>query len=213
MKVISLCLLVAASASFLLATANANAVGAFEDFTPYTDAEIEEMLENELAMDDGFMGVEEYGFIGECKKIVWAGYKGVNGTKCLVEEVAKVLLVCTGYVDDLATCTGNIPRDIKVMLKNAQQMITISDSIINLNSKLCAAKSRSVGSAVLGAARCAEKLSIATMSLVRRMNIMIKLGGKFPSDTATCYTSATKAVVDGCNAFVPNCKTCIASMS
>ncbi|XP_037727376.1 uncharacterized protein LOC119558182 [Drosophila subpulchrella] len=217
MKVISLCLLVVASASFLLTTANANAVDAFEDFEDfehYTDAELEEMLEHEmLDLDNEYMGVEEYGFIGECRKIVWAGYKGVNGTKCLVEEVANVLLACTSYVDDLATCTGNIPRDVKLMLKNAKQMIVISNSIIHLNSQLCAAKSRGVGSTVKSIANCAGKLSVATMKIARRVNIMIKLGAVFPKNTATCYRTATSKVVAGCNAFLPNCKTCIASMT
>nr|XP_016923059.1 uncharacterized protein LOC108004629 [Drosophila suzukii] len=214
MKVISLCLLVVASASFLLTTVNANAVDAFEDFEHYTDAELEEMIENELLdLDNDYMGVEEFGFIREVRKIVWAGYKGVNGTKCLVEEVANVLLVCTRYVDDLATCTGNIPRDVKLMLNNAKQMIVISDSIIHLNSKLCAAKSRSVGSAVMSAAHCCKNLSVATMKLAYRINLMLKLGNHFPTKTATCYTEATSNVVAGCNAFLPNCKTCIASMS
>nr|NP_001285370.1 uncharacterized protein Dmel_CG8664, isoform B [Drosophila melanogaster]NP_573211.1 uncharacterized protein Dmel_CG8664, isoform A [Drosophila melanogaster]AAF48720.1 uncharacterized protein Dmel_CG8664, isoform A [Drosophila melanogaster]AAM50937.1 LP09593p [Drosophila melanogaster]AHN59840.1 uncharacterized protein Dmel_CG8664, isoform B [Drosophila melanogaster] len=214
MKVLNVCLLVVASASFLLATANASAVGAFEDFEPYTDAELKDLYAAELmAMEDEFMGVEQFGFIGSCRKILWAGYKGINGTKCIVEEVANVLLTCTNYVDDLSTCTGDIPKDIQAMLNNVKQMIITSNKIINMKSELCASTSRSVVSSTKSFMRCTLKAFYATMSLVRRMNTLIKQGAALPFNTSSCYVDATKKVVDGCNAFVPNINTCIASMT
>ncbi|XP_039498623.1 uncharacterized protein LOC120456093 [Drosophila santomea] len=218
MKVLNICLLVVASASFLLTTANANAVGAFEDFEAYTDAELEELYADEMmAMEDELMDFEQFGFISSCRKVLVAGYKGINGTKCIIEEVAKVLLTCTGYVDDLATCTGNIPKDVQAMLSNAKQMIVTSNKILNLRSDLCASTttttSRGVVSSTKSFAHCTLKAFCATMSLVRRMNTMIKQGAALPFNTSSCYVKATKKVVDGCNAFVPNINVCIASMT
>ncbi|XP_017067359.1 uncharacterized protein LOC108105355 [Drosophila eugracilis] len=222
MKVINLCLLIVASASFILTTANANALGNYEKFDAlealaaldtFTDAELEEMIAYELnAMEEEFMGVEEFGFINDCRKILWAGYKGINGTKCIVEEVGILLLTCTGYVDDLATCTGNIPTDVKAILSNAKQIIVKSQKILNLD-EICASSSRGVVSATKSFLRCTLKLFYATMSIVRNMNVMIKDGHALPFKTAACYVDATNKVVDGCNAFVPNVKTCIASMT
>ncbi|EDX02595.1 uncharacterized protein LOC6525665 [Drosophila yakuba] len=219
MKVLNICLLVVASASFLLTTANANAVGAFEDFEAYTDAELEELYAAEMmAMEDELVDFEQFGFISSCRKVLVAGYKGINGTKCIIEEVANVLLTCTGYVDDLATCTGNIPKDVQAMLNNAKQMIVTSNKILNLRSDLCASKTtttttRGVVSSTKSFARCTLKAFCATMSLVRRMNTMIKQGAALPFNTSSCYVNATKKVVDGCNAFVPNINVCIASMT
>lgn len=166
-----------------------------------------------MGMEDEFMGVEQFGFIGSCRKILWAGYKGINGTKCIVEEVANVLLTCTNYVDDLSTCTGDIPKDIQAMLNNVKQMIITSNKIINMKSELCASTSRSVVSSTKSVMRCTLKAFYATMSLVRRMNTLIKQGAALPFNTSSCYVDATKKVVDGCNAFVPNINTCIASMT
>ncbi|XP_017055941.1 uncharacterized protein LOC108097916 [Drosophila ficusphila] len=214
MKVISLCLLVVASASFLLTTANANAVGALEDFEAYTDLELEELIADEmLDQEEDFMGIEQYGFISGCRKVLWAGYKGINGTKCIVEEVANVLLTCTKYVDDVASCTGAIPKDVQAMIDNAKQMIVTSNKILNLRSDLCAAKTRGVASSTKSFFHCTWKAFCATMSLVRRMNTMIKQGTALPFNTSNCYTTATKEVVSGCNAFVPNINVCIASMT
>ncbi|EDW49049.1 GM16341 [Drosophila sechellia] len=61
--------------------------------------------------------------------------------------------------------------------------------------------------------RCTLKAFCATMSLVRRMNTMIKQGAALPFNTSSCYDNATKKVVDGCNAFVPNINTSISSMT
>ncbi|XP_016979920.1 uncharacterized protein LOC108045203 [Drosophila rhopaloa] len=214
MKVISLCLLVVASASFLLTTANANALGNFEDFEAFTDAELEEMIATELLdQENDFMGVDQFGFISGCRKVLWAGYKGINGTKCIVEEVANVLLTCTNYVDDLASCTGAIPKDVQAMLDNAKQMIATSNKILNLKSQLCATSTRGVVSSTKSFFHCTFKAFCATMSLVRHMNTMIHQGHDLPFKTGACYVDATNKVVNGCNAFVPNINTCIASMT
>ncbi|XP_017006830.2 uncharacterized protein [Drosophila takahashii] len=208
MKVINLCLLVVAAASFLLTTANANAVGDFEDFEAYTDAEIEQMIADELGEGE-FMGVDQLGLY----KILLAGYKGVNGTLCLIDEVADIMLSCTGYVTDLATCTGNIPTDVKAVLKHITNAIDIGSEITHFKTELCASKTRGIVSGAEKAAKCAVKLSVKTLSMIRQVSDAIKLTGLFPTKTGNCYVSSTKSVVGDCKAFVPNLKSCVTHMT
>ncbi|KAI8036094.1 uncharacterized protein LOC128260476 [Drosophila gunungcola] len=215
MKVISLCLLVVASASFILTTANANAVGNFEDFEAFTDVELEELIAEEmLDQENDFMDVEQHGFVSGCRKVLLAGYKGINGTKCIVEEVAEVLLTCTRYVDAVTSCTGAIPQDVQAMLATVKKMIGTGNQIINLKSQLCANTStRGAVSSTKNFFHCTFKAFCATMSMVRSMNVVIKQASRLPPNTAACYVSATKDVVAGCNAFVPNINSCIAHMT
>ncbi|KAH8356527.1 hypothetical protein KR084_010799 [Drosophila pseudotakahashii] len=208
MKVINLCLLVVASACFLLTAANANAVAGFEDFEAYTDAEIEQMIAAELG-DDEFMGVEQLGLY----KVLLAGFKGVNGTLCLIDQVADIMLSCTSYVKTLADCTGTIPNDVKAILKHVENIITIGTEITHLNSSLCASSTRSVASVAKNTASCAGKLAVKTLSMIRQAREVIHLGAAFPSKTANCYVSATNSVVADCKAFVPNLKSCVANMT
>ncbi|KAH8237650.1 hypothetical protein KR038_004525 [Drosophila bunnanda] len=216
MKVISLCLLVVASASFLLTTVSANAVESYDDMYDVewdVSALIAELSTLE-DMEGEYMDVEAFGFIGACKNILWKGFKGVNGTNCIIKEVINVMSACTGYVDNIGHCTLNVPKDVQAIVDNAKQMVTISNSIIHLRSQLCTTTSstRGVVSATKNSFKCFIKLFRATMSLVRRMNIMIKQSGRLPSNTATCFVGATKSVVDSCNAFVPNINRCIDNM-
>ncbi|EDX16339.1 mkg-r [Drosophila simulans] len=44
--------------------------------------------------------------------------------------------------------------------------------------------------------RCTLKAFCAAMSLVRRMNTMIKQGAALPSNTSSCYVNATKSTVN-----------------
>ncbi|KAH8420177.1 hypothetical protein KR009_006862, partial [Drosophila setifemur] len=158
--------------------------------------------------DLGYMDIEAHSFTSACYNILKAGYKGINGTLCIIDEVADIMLSCTGYADDLAQCTVAIPDDVKAIAKNAADMVTISKSIIHLKSELCVEKSSS--SWVMNGLECTEKLLEATMTLVQRMELIIRQSASLPKDTASCYVNATHKVVNACNAFVPNIKTCIA---
>lgn len=168
-------------------------------------------------MEGEYMDVGAFGFIGACKNILWSGFKGINGTNCILKEVVNVMGACTSYIDNIGHCTVQVPKDVLAIVDTAKQMITIGDNIIHLRSQLCATSNttstRGVVSATKNSLKCFCQLFKATMGFVRHMNTMIKQSTKLPPNTATCYLSATHKVVDSCNAFVPNIKTCIAYMS
>ncbi|KAH8356583.1 hypothetical protein KR200_007529 [Drosophila serrata] len=221
MKVISLCLLVVASASFLLTTVSVSPANAVESYDDMYDVEWDvSALIAELSaledMDGEYMDVEAFGFIGACKNILWKGFKGVNGTNCIIKEVINVMSACTSYVDNIGHCTLNVPKDVLAIVNNAKQMAVIGNNIIHLRSQLCnsstSTSTRGVVSVTKNSFKCFIKLFKATMGLVRRMNLMIKQSGRLPSNTASCFVGATKSVVASCNAFVPNINTCIANM-
>ncbi|KAH8287334.1 hypothetical protein KR054_005917 [Drosophila jambulina] len=221
MKVISLCLLVVASASFLLTTASVSPANALESYDDMYDVEwdVSGLIAELSALEDmegELMDVEAYGFIGGCKNVLWKGYKGVNGTLCIINEVIDIMGQCTAYISNIGKCTVNVPKDVLAIVDTAKQMVTISNSIIHLRSQLCAAPTtadtRGLVTATKNSFKCFIKLFKATMGLVRRMNIMIKQSGRLPSDTNNCFVGATKSIVGSCNAFVPNINTCIAHM-
>ncbi|KAH8345163.1 hypothetical protein KR059_007295 [Drosophila kikkawai] len=223
MKVISLCLLVVASASFLLTTVSVSPANAVESYDNISDLEWDvAALVSELValedMDGEFMDVESYGFFGACKNVVWKGLKGINGTNCIIKEVINVMSACTSYVDNVGHCTLNVPKDVLAIVNNAKQMVTIGDNIIHLRSQLCATSNttttttRGVVSATKNTGKCIFKLFRAILTLIRRMNIIIHQSAHLPANTATCFTSATKSVVGSCNAFVPNINSCIDNM-
>ncbi|KAH8274185.1 hypothetical protein KR018_001597 [Drosophila ironensis] len=204
MKVLNLCLLIVASAAFLLVNTHANAVGRSED---------EIVIDNIMAdmeMEDGeYMDFEAYGFLRGCAKVIRRGYKGLNGTKCLIEEVAGIMLSCTGYLTDIEKCTVNVPKDVLNIVNTVKKMTNISSSIIHLNSQLCAADETSDASWLKDAGECSKKLVWATFSLTRRMSELINQSAALPPTTSSCYLDATHKVVNDCNNFVPNLNRCI----
>ncbi|KAH8235604.1 hypothetical protein KR032_003759 [Drosophila birchii] len=166
-------------------------------------------------MNGEYMDVEAHGFIGACKNILWKGFKGANGTLCITREVVRVMDSCNNYIAAIGKCTINMPKDVLAIVNNAKQMVTISNNIIHLRSQLCASTTSTTRGLISGtknSLKCFKRLFWATMSLVHRMNIMIKQSVHLPSNTATCYVSATKAVAASCNAFLPNINTCIDNM-
>ncbi|KAH8420176.1 hypothetical protein KR009_006863 [Drosophila setifemur] len=166
-----------------------------------------------LDLENEYMDIEAHGFVHSCYNVLRAGFKGVNGTVCIIEEVANIMLSCTGYASDLTKCTTAVPSDMKAIIKTAAQMVTIGDNIMHLNTQLCVPDEDSSSSWLKNGLHCTKEVLLATMSLVRRMNIIIKLSAKLPTDTASCYLDATHKVVNACNAFVPNINSCIAHMT
>ncbi|KAH8317109.1 hypothetical protein KR074_011826 [Drosophila pseudoananassae] len=207
MKVLNVCLLIVASASFLLATTNANAIG-------YDDIALTGMVMDmdDMDMDDmDFMDFESYGFIHGCWSVLKAGFHGLNGTKCIIEETAHVVLDCTDYVNNVAKCTTAMPKDVLAIVNTANEMITLGNSLTQLNT-LCAKDENSSSFWLKNWLRCGRKMFITSMKMVRRMSSIMKNSAKLPKDTSNCYVSATKSVVDSCNAYVPNINQCIAIM-
>ncbi|XP_017106424.2 uncharacterized protein [Drosophila bipectinata] len=208
MKVLNVCLLIVASASFLLATANANAIGYDDLAMTGMDKDMDGM--DMEGMDDmDFMDFEPHGFVGGCWKVLKAGFHGVNGTMCIVDETAHVVLDCTSYVKNVAKCTTAMPKDVLAIVNTASEMITLGNSLTQLNT-LCAKDENSSSFWLKNWVNCGRKMFITSMKIVRRMNSIIKNSAKLPKDTSNCYITATQSVVDSCNAYMPNINQCIA---
>ncbi|XP_068159029.1 uncharacterized protein [Drosophila tropicalis] len=214
MKAITLCLLVLVSASCVLsASVSANAV----DSVVFDDEQID-MLLAELDSDDDqdYMDIESYGFILSCKKILRKALKSVRGTNCILKEVVSVLSACTTYVDAIDACGVAVPKDVAKILASVKSIITICNNIINANSTYCdttaEAEADSTTSNVSTSAKCFTKVFVATMKLVRKINVTLKLIAKLPSDTSSCFLDATNNVKDAFNTFLPKIDVCIDSM-
>ncbi|XP_044573448.1 uncharacterized protein LOC6504997 [Drosophila ananassae] len=205
MKVLNLCLLIVAFASCLLATTNANAIGYDTDMD---GMDLETYIDD---MDMEFMDIEAHGFIHGCWSVLKAGYRGVNGTKCIIEETANVVLDCTNYLDEIAKCTTAMPKDILNIVNKIKGIISTGASLTDLQT-LCASDETTNTFWLKKWFNCGAKMLYKTMSMVRGMNVVIKLSSKLPKDTSNCYVSATQDVVDSCNAYVPNINQCIASI-
>ncbi|XP_037731250.1 uncharacterized protein LOC119561837 [Drosophila subpulchrella] len=213
MKTITLCLLVVVSATCLLTT-RANSIESRESDLDYEfdfESELEDLLD-ELDNDNDYMDVEAQGFIKTCRKILRKALKTVRGTNCIIKEVADILSSCTNYVDAIDDCGTAIPKDVAKIVDSVKQIIKICDDIIHLHSKLCAKDESDDGSIIKNSSKCFWKLFKASMKLTRKINKTLKLIAKLPSDTSSCFVSATNNVTASFNSFLPNINVCIESM-
>ncbi|XP_022208716.2 uncharacterized protein LOC111065059 [Drosophila obscura] len=210
MKAITLCLLVLVSASCLLTTP-ANAVGSSESLDFYF--EIEQLLADlDGDLDADYMGVAELGFIRSCRAILRKALKGIRGTNCILKETLAMLTACTTYVDAIDSCGVAVPKDVAKIVKNVKAMIEICNSIIHLHSQLCATEDTTTTGTGTTSRKCCFRLFKASMSLVRKINVTLKLISKLPADTNSCFVGATNTVKDACNDYMPNINDCIDSM-
>ncbi|EDW82445.1 uncharacterized protein Dwil_GK25812 [Drosophila willistoni] len=214
MKAITLCLLVLVSASCVLsASLSSNGVDSFA----FDDEQIDLLLaELESGDDQEYMDIESYGFILSCKKILIKALKGIRGTNCILKEVVAVLKACTDYVDAIDKCGVAVPKDVANILSSVKSMITICNNIIHANSTYCNTTAEAEADAssrtVATSAKCFTKVFVATMKLVRKINVTLKLIAKLPSDTSSCFVNATNAVKYACDNFLPKIDLCIDSM-
>ncbi|XP_068149443.1 uncharacterized protein [Drosophila tropicalis] len=214
MKAITLCLLVLVSASCVLsASVSANTVDSFT----FDDEQIDLLLaELESGDDQEYMDIESYGIILSCKKILRKALKSVRGTNCILKEVVSVLSACTTYVDAIDACGVAVPKDVANILSSVKSMITICNNIIHANSTYCNTTAEAEADAssrtIATTGKCFTKVFVATMKLVRKINVTLKLIAKLPSDTSSCFLDATNNVKDACNTFLPKIDVCIDSM-
>ncbi|KAL7743500.1 hypothetical protein ACLKA6_018636 [Drosophila palustris] len=208
MKAITLCLLVAVSASCLL-SANANAEGPNELFE---NLDLEwDLLDSQL--DDEYMDFESYGFIGTIRGCLRKLLKTVRGVNCVLKEVTAIMKACTDYVDAIDACGTAVPKDVAAIVSSCKAIISICDSIINLNSKLCAPTTDADNNPKeTTSKKCCWNLFKATMKLTRKINTTLKQIAKLPSDTSSCFVDSTNDVKQSFNDFLPNINTCVDQM-
>lgn len=169
--------------------------------------ELDQLLD-ELDNDNGYIDVEEFGFIGSCRKILRKALKTVRGTNCIIKEVVDILSTCTTYVDAIDACGTAVPKDVAKIVSNVKDMIKICNDILHLHSQLCSDNK----SVVQTASKCFWQLFKASMKLTRKINVTLKLIAKLPADTSSCFLNATNDVKVSFNSFLPNINVCIDSM-
>ncbi|XP_034472286.1 uncharacterized protein LOC117780028 [Drosophila innubila] len=111
MRIITLCLLVLASASCLLGNVQSSA-----------------------PQSVGFEEVQPFGF-GDILKTILTTVRGVN---CTMKQVIEVMAATTRYIDAIDACGTAVPKDIAKIIKSCLNIYDICNDIIHLNSTICA---------------------------------------------------------------------------
>ncbi|KAH8395508.1 hypothetical protein KR215_011469 [Drosophila sulfurigaster] len=128
----------------------------------------------------------------------------VRGVNCTVNEVGEILVATSKYIDDIGGCSTDVPKDIAKIIKSCNQIVTIGDDIIHLNSQLC---SDEEGSSVTST-KCFVNLFSATVKLTRKIHDTLELIANLPSDTESCFVDATNEIEDSYDNFLPNINDC-----
>ncbi|ALC48469.1 CG8661 [Drosophila busckii] len=210
MKAITLVLLVLLSGSCLLSSSHAS-----------TDVEQPESLELELALqqleaelDDDYVDIDSYGFIGSVRKALKKALKSLRGVNCIVKEVTEILEACTKYIDAIDACGTQVPKDVMAIVNSCKAMIGMCNKIIHLNSQLCNNDhyDDTTDSGKMSTKKCSWQLFKAVMKLTRKLNRTIKLITKLPSNTSSCFVGATNEVKITFDNFLPNVNVCVDNM-
>ncbi|EDW75544.1 uncharacterized protein Dwil_GK23760 [Drosophila willistoni] len=202
MKAIVLCLLVLVSASCVLSASVNTKDVAIPDIKAL-QTKLDALLSKYQKMDsnDDYMSVEQQGFIKSVIKILGTSWDGILGLTCLIQEFADVILTCTTYVKAVNDCGVAIPEDIQAIIDSIKEAGIQLLHILSFETKVCDDSDSGT--------ECLAKLVEAGVELVETIKATIRDIGEFPSNTSSCFVGATKTLVDGCNAFVPNCQKCI----
>ncbi|KAH8381783.1 hypothetical protein KR009_000191 [Drosophila setifemur] len=213
MKATTLCLLVLVSATCLLTTqANPDSSGLedldYDSAIESIETELEELL-NDLEYDseDGFMDVEQLGFISGGRHILRAALKTIRGGNCIISEVKTILTSTTDFMDTIEKCGSDVPRDVKNIVKTVKQIQSIGGNILHMESKLCA-KQKAIGP-VVTKLRCFWKLFRSTFGLFRRIHRTVRMIAKLPAHTSSCFLNGTTTLKVSFTSFIPNINTCI----
>ncbi|EDW00043.1 uncharacterized protein LOC6564709 [Drosophila grimshawi] len=204
MKTITICLLLIVGGTCLLST-NANATAG--DSTNFEDIDLDTLI---AELDDEYVDVQEYGFIRSVRKVLRKALKSIRGVNCIVKEVTEILTAATDYVDAVDACGTAVPKDVAAIVKSCKDIITICNNIIHLNSQLCSTDD--TDSNQMSSKKCTYQLFKATMKLARKINTTLKQIAKLPSDTSSCFGTATNQLKETFNNFLPNINACIDDM-
>ncbi|XP_017055927.1 uncharacterized protein LOC108097901 [Drosophila ficusphila] len=159
-------------------------------------------------MTDGFVEVEEFGFLGGVKKALKIALRSVKGFNCVIKWVVGIQDSATQFNANVAHCGATASNEVTNLINANLKIISTCNDIINLKSNVC---NDADDEQTKISNSCFVKTLRKMWTLSKQIRTAIKLAKKIPQtgpNAVDCVNDAVSTLVTYYTAFPQNMVTC-----